>query len=532
MRLLLINPQGTWVSFDQDLGAGNRDFGDYLGIRYIAAVALRRGHRVDFVDAQFHGQSVDDIKRLVEETAGQQIDFIGLSAIEHTIPLLLEVTRVCRKVHRDALICVGGYAASFWWKELIEQTPELDLVICGEGELTLGELLERLEAKRDWRDLKGIAYRSPDAEAVQNPPRELVDLNSLPWPARDTHYPRGYANILSSRGCYGHCTFCSIINFYGSSPGMTVRVRDPQDVVAEIAELQNRGVNHLDFVDDNFVSGAKTQGWVDEFAAAIARLDRRITFGLQMRPDDVDKRMLTKLKGAGLKVVSIGVESDIEERLKLLGKFTNKEINRAALDVLDSLGFDVYVEMLLFHPNSTLTEIRQNINFLQEIHYWKYVRVTPVTFQHELQLYRGIPLLKFYERQGFVREKPGGFGYTYEYADPQIPELLKRIRCWRQYSGKVANHHLAYYQFPLASRGNLGRALHSIRLSREFLKYDMEVFSHLLDSVEGDVPFEQVEEWMRRQEETLSGFEEKFSRIAHAISMRTAYEPSLARSIR
>jgi radical SAM superfamily enzyme YgiQ (UPF0313 family) len=532
MRLILINPQGTWVSFDRDLGAGNRDFGDYLGLRYVAAVAQRSGHQVDFIDAQFHGSSMEDIKRIIEERAEQEIDFIGISAIEHTIPLMLEVIEVCRKAHPKALICVGGYAASFWWKELLEQMPALDLVICGEGELTVAELLDRLEAGREWHDLRGIAYRSADVQSIRNPPRELVDLDSLPWPTRDPWYPRGYANILSSRGCYGHCTFCSIINFYGSSPGMSVRVRDPLDLVAEIAELQSRGVNHVDFVDDNFVSGAKTQGWVDEFCAAISRLDRKITFGLQMRPDDVDETMLAKLKRAGLKIISIGVESDIEEQLKLLGKFTNKEINRSALDVIDHLGFDVYVEMLLFHPNSTLAEIRENINFLREIHYWKYVRVTPVTFQHELQLYRGIPLLKFYERQGFVREKPGGFGYTYEYANPQIPELLKRIRRWRQYAGQVANHHLAYYQFPLAAGGNLGTALNSIRLSREFLKYDMEVFSHLLDSVKDDVPFQQVEEWMRKQEKRLSIFEDKFSQVAHSISIRIAYEPSLARSIR
>src|SRR5262249_54345238 len=148
----------------------------------------------------------------------------------------------------------------------------------------------------------------------------------------------------------------------------------------------------FDFVDDNFVSGAKSTGWVDEFCAGIAKLGRKVTFGLQMRPDDVNEEMLVKLKGAGLKIVSIGVESDIEERLKQLGKFTDKEINRAALNILNRIGFDVYVEMLLFQPNSSLVELRENIQFLKEIEYWKYARITPVTFSHELQLYRGIPL--------------------------------------------------------------------------------------------------------------------------------------------
>jgi 5-methoxy-6-methylbenzimidazole methyltransferase len=526
MRLLLLNPQGTWVSFDKDLGAGNRDFGDYLGIRYVAAVARQKGHHVSFVDAQFHGQSLDDIKNLIQESAGEQIDLIGISAIEHTIPLLLEIVPVCREVHPSALICVGGYAASFWWKELLERVPELDLAVFGEGELTFGELLERIEAKSAWDDLKGIAYRSEDGTAVCNPPRELLDLNALPWPVRDPFYPRGYANILSSRGCYGHCTFCSIIRFYGSSPGTSVRVRDPQDVVDEIAELQTRGVSHVDFVDDNFVSGAKTEGWVDDFCAGMARLDKKVTFGLQMRPDDVDENMLRKLRLAGLKIVSIGVESDIDDRLKLLGKFTNKGINRSALDILNNIGFDVYVEMLLFQPNSTLADIRENLDFLREIQYWNYVRITPSTFKHALQLYRGIPLLTFYQRLGVVREKQNGFGYTYEYIDAQVPKLLRRVHRWREHAARVANYHLAYFQFPLAAQGDVGTALRSIRLSKKFLKYDLEVFFYLLQSVEENVPDHLVEDWMQTQLSKIADFENKFSRIANSVPTRTAYKPA------
>jgi hypothetical protein len=301
-------------------------------------------------------------------------------------------------------------------------------------------------------------------------------------------------------------------------------VRDPHDVVAEIAELQGRGVNHVDFVDDNFVSGAKTQGWVDDFCAGIAGLDRKITLGLQLRPDDVDEVMLAKLRSAGLKVVSIGVESDLDERLKQLGKFTNKSLNRNALNILDRIGFDVYVEMLLFHPNSTLAEIRENLNFLREIQYWRYIRIAPATFKHELQLYRGIPLLKFYERQGLVQMKPDGFGYTYEYQDAQIPELLRRIHLWRKQAGRVANHHFAYYQYPLASHGDVGTALRSMRLSQKYLKYDLEVFSHLLESVAQEAPDWQVEAWMQGQRSQLSEFEDKFTQIAQFIPTRTAYK--------
>src|SRR6202008_3038239 len=127
-----------------------------------------------------------------------------------------------------------------------------------ESEGTLPELCRRLDQKLPWNDIAGLALRREDGEIVLTEQPSLPNLATLPWPSRDGEpaacFGHRIAPIVSSRGCYANCTFCCIAAWHEETlPGKRYRVRDPDDVAAEMVEMQRaRNIEIFVFHDDNF----------------------------------------------------------------------------------------------------------------------------------------------------------------------------------------------------------------------------------------------------------------------------------------
>ena len=141
--------------------------------------------------------------------------------------------------------------------------PEIDYIVKGEGEETLPELVHTLFAGGDVKKVPGLLGRT-GATLWESPDRpSAAKLDELPWPARDT-LPQilektGCASILSSRGCYGRCSFCSVDAFF-SRFGPKMRLRSAGDVLAEMEYLQKEyGVKNFAFNDAEFI-GSKGRG--------------------------------------------------------------------------------------------------------------------------------------------------------------------------------------------------------------------------------------------------------------------------------
>ena len=122
------------------------------------------------------------------------------------------------------------------------------------------------------------------------------DLDSLPFPVRDllpeVLEQTGYASLLSSRGCYGRCTFCSVNAFFARF-GAKYRMRSVENVLAEMEELQrNYGVRNFAFNDANFICGRKGRERAFEFAEALLKRGIKARFSIQCRVNDVEKELL------------------------------------------------------------------------------------------------------------------------------------------------------------------------------------------------------------------------------------------------
>jgi radical SAM superfamily enzyme YgiQ (UPF0313 family) len=191
-----------------------------LATRYLAAVLRRDGFSVEL--APF--STAAETEAVVRQAIAARPRLIGLSIIfQYRAPEFLALADRLRQALPGTHITTGGHFPSFAAAELLDYSPALDSVVRGEGEFTLLELMQVLDAPGAWGEILGLSFRR-DGHVVENPVRPLIpDLDSLPFPARDTppqhHLGIGFSPIVGSRGCYRDCAFCSIRSFYGAQPG-------------------------------------------------------------------------------------------------------------------------------------------------------------------------------------------------------------------------------------------------------------------------------------------------------------------------
>ncbi len=342
-----------------------------LGLRSLVAYLHAQGHAALILPFG-PGQNA----RILAAVQEHQPRIIGFSIIfQYSLDEFGSLMRCLRDHGVKAHFTAGGHFPTLRPEETFKMLPELDSVVRFEGELTLTELVENLGQPDNWSNILGLAFRrGPDV--VVNPPRPLVtDLDRLPFIHRDEPQEVGLgvkmAAMLASRGCLFNCAFCSIRQFYGSSPGALRRVRSPQAVVAEMVGLyQSKGIQYFNFQDDDFAARTPRQReWLHQFMEAMdaAGLSKRVRWKISCRVDDLEPGILQAMQERGLMAVYLGVESGSEIGLRTLNKHTTVDQNVRAVDLLKGQNLALGIGFMLFDPSSTVDTIKANISFLRTV---------------------------------------------------------------------------------------------------------------------------------------------------------------------
>jgi len=422
-----------------------------LGTRYLAAVLRQHGYSVEL--AAF--STADEMDAVVQRAQETQPRVVGLSIIfQYRAPEFLELAEKLKQTLPNTHIITGGHFATFTADELLRDYPALDSVARGEGELTLLELVQQLDSPTTWDDILGLTFRR-DSCIVSNAPRPLIaDLDTLPFPSRDTppqhHLGIGVSPIVGSRGCYRDCAFCSIHAFYGASHGPLQRFRSVPNLVDEMQMLyQKYGVRFFIFNDDEwFPPGKDRFQRVTEFERELARHHLDVIMSIKCRADDVDEDLFRRLIDLGVVRAYVGVESGSDHSLRTLNKKTTVAQNRRALEVLNRVGMLADFGMIFFDPESTLEDVRANLDFFYEM---AGAGQAPLSFGR-MEVYAGTPILK--ELQNAGRLTGNYLAWNYTIADPRVELLFRMMYATlrhRQYSSEGVGKQcsLAYYELTM-----------------------------------------------------------------------------------
>jgi radical SAM superfamily enzyme YgiQ (UPF0313 family) len=466
MNIVLVNPEYRGLRPERRQ--------ESLGLGYLAAVARRAGHNAEIVDIWLHGEA--SLRQVVKR---RRVDLVGVSILSQgrLRPAMALVSRLRRDGY-TGFIVIGGHPPTFLHREVSRDFAGFDAIAIGEAEDTFVDLLAALSARRDWTGLPGLVPARPDpasetpaapaVSAAGRQPRPLIaDLDSLPFPARDTlpaFLARGRgprtASVLRSRGCYGSCSFCDTRAFYALSPGPAWRVRSAVGVADEVEELvRDYRVEFIRFWDDNFI-GPGERGLTE--AEALAREFRRrrirVEFGLECRVTDIEPSLFGLLKEAGLTEVFVGVEAVTQRQLDSLNKRVTVEDNLRALATLENLGLEATIGMITFAPDTTLEEFRVNLEFMnRRLGAWGALRTRVAEPWNRLAAYAGTPVEATLRAQGRLR---GDYtSYEYDFSD----RVLGRLYVW----GRLARRLVPEWVRAALSRGRSRPARQTRRSTAE-----------------------------------------------------------------
>ncbi len=337
-----------------------------LGLMYLAASVRSRwpGSDLRIVDMRLEPLRVDDILRTFRP------DMVGISALTVEADAMHRTAADLRRAGFEGLIIAGGPHASGFTFDLM-QDGNIDLAVVGEGENTIVEILERLEAGQSLSDIPGTAFRRDGLVHLANSRAFREDLDNIPWPAWDlidiaayssrnrfsNMARRRYMALFTSRGCPFRCIFCHKIQ------GKTVRGRSARDVLNEMEQLHVvYGIEEFEIIDDFFNYDLNR---VQEIFRGIRErgMKVRVSFPNALRGDRLDGETLHIMREGGTYFTGFAVETASPRLQKMIRKNINLEKLRKAVEDAVKEGIFCQGFFMLGFPTETREEMLQTIEF-------------------------------------------------------------------------------------------------------------------------------------------------------------------------
>jgi len=356
--------------------------GEYLpppfGIIQLAAYLEREVKEVEIEVLDCNGQQIDwhGLEREIESSGP---DIVASSAFATCNTYVVARTlEMAKRVNPDILTVAGGQHFTATAQESLETYPEIDVIVRGEGEETLTELVKKARRRPLFSQIRGISFRH-GGRILHNPPRRLIeDLDCLPYPGY--HFVKNlvhkyhfaamagrdvpYALIEGSRGCTHNCTFCSQWRHWQGR----WRAKTSKRIVDEIEFCyQNYGSRFLWLTDDNFGFGKRAS----ELAEGIIqrRFGGELMWFTQARCDDVvrNREVLPKLRTSGLRWVLLGVENPRESILKAFRKDISARDSIEAVKLLKENGIFAQAMFIIGERKDTHESIENLRAFADEL---------------------------------------------------------------------------------------------------------------------------------------------------------------------
>jgi len=334
-----------------------------LGLCYAAAAFEAAGCEVRITDYIVQRCSPEKIKR---ELDFFQPDIVGTNSVTMNYYAAVSLLRTAKKHDPSIITMMGGPHVSFDYTDTLKNYPEIDIIVIGEGEQTIQEIIPVIRDPKSWTSINGIAFihegrvkKTPDRvfirdlDMIPNPPRHLLPLSkylALGFPA----------SIITSRGCPNRCIFCVGRRMVGPK----FRFRSISLIMDEIQELIEYGFEQINIADDFFTLNKKR---VKEICREIR--DRELKFGWSVfaRADSVDEEILGAMHEAGCHTLLFGIESGNQDMLDRINKHIKVDQIKKAVSLCKQTGMKVLGSFIVGLPGETRESLMDSHRLIQEL---------------------------------------------------------------------------------------------------------------------------------------------------------------------
>jgi anaerobic magnesium-protoporphyrin IX monomethyl ester cyclase len=318
------------------------------GLLLIAAYLEQQGHHVRYLVYS----DPDDARKFADVC--RDADVIGFTALTPVVQQIYVLCKQAKSLNPSVLCVLGGPHASAVKAGSLEECPELDVVIPGEGEGPFALLVNHLD---NYQDVAGIIYRGAGQQPIYNPMlrhEQLSTTADMPGPAYHLlHRPlASYAhNIRTVHGCPYKCNFC-IERFSWRG------VRGHNSLHRVVDEIQcvsqgSAGQTLIHFSDSVFTLNKER---TLELCRLLAKSQLDVVFSCDTRVDHIDADIIKAMTVAGFVIIRLGVEVLDDSVLQTVNKDISVDQSLQAVDIIRSIApqMVIHAYMLTGLPGSTM----------------------------------------------------------------------------------------------------------------------------------------------------------------------------------
>jgi radical SAM superfamily enzyme YgiQ (UPF0313 family) len=358
-----------------------KEFYPPLGLAYIAAYLKREGVESDIIDANASRINNSDLSNMVSG----HYDLVGISALTISMPVVIELVSMIKKISPAIRIIVGGMHPTVAYAGILERIKEIDAVVIGEGEVTCLEIIKAFnendklfEDPESLKKIDGIAFYDRERKkVVKTRDRTLIsDLDSIPFPLFEKlpmkeYYPcatrsRGTrkgrtAFMITARGCPFKCTFCASQTMWSK-----FRFRSAGNIIREVEYLREKyGIEQIDFYDDTLTA---IPDRMEQMCDYMIDSGMKVKWNAFARVTDLkDINLMKKMRLAGCYELQLGIESADQDILNAANKKITVEDTINAVALCDKAGIHSLGYFILGLPGETRETINRTINFARTV---------------------------------------------------------------------------------------------------------------------------------------------------------------------
>lgn len=459
-----------------------------LSIAYLAGYLREKKISVGVLDAPIINFDFEQTNREIVKSGAK---IVGVTCLTENRYSAIKVLENIKKSKKDVVTIIGGLHATFSSRLLLENYPFIDIVVRGEGEETLYEIVKFLKSNKALDKVNGISYRKngkivenisrafmPNIEKIPFPAYDLFPMNRYPLPPDVKGKIKQTSLITTSRGCPMKCKFCETTNAWGAK----IRSSSPEFLFKQVKYLyDNFGIDYIRFADDLFTLRREK---VIKFCELLIKGKLPIRFRIQARVDTVDEEVLKILKKAGCDLIEYGAESGSNKVLNAIGKNITVDKIKRAVELTKKEGIEIKYFLIVGSLEETPNETWETFKLIKETKP-DWIGINALT------IYPGTEVYNIAKKEGlinnnlwlnYVNKKTGNAPlYTKNYSAKEMIFLCQFGHVWACKNSPRRREYPKYEQF-LSSllNENLAKLIVKNKITRKISAYLAWIFSPFL----------------------------------------------------
>lgn len=359
----------------------------------IGSILRKEGHYVELIDA--NGFNIP-YKEVEKKMGISNFDVLIFRFTPTTFDWDMEITRISKKRNRNAITVGLCLTLNSIPQIVLENAPNLDFYILSDYETVIPNLISSINS-RNYDAVNGISYRASHDRIEVTRIAEPIGYDSIPLPAYDllpslepyyenARHGTPFTIIYTSKGCPFKCIYCTVAN-------TKWKYRSAESILNEIRYLKNRyNIKLINFFDETFTLKKER---VIEICDALIKENLNVSWYCNSRVDLINEKLLKKMKDAGCRGISYGIESGSQSILNETNKNINIKQAESAIKITKKIGIKTYCSFIFGLPGENWSTVNETIGFVK--------RTLPTGAQFNIAVpYPGTKLYEICVNKGWI----------------------------------------------------------------------------------------------------------------------------------